>query len=103
MYKTCFPVEVRQSQAVIFGNANRNVGGNIPPNPENELKLWRDVSFRNTVQHLSGQTISMPPIGSDYGQWNVPKTLRVELDSDTNAVVGGASKDFQITNYRMCW
>lgn len=88
---------------MIFGDAERSVGGNIPPNPENELKFWRDVSFRNTVHHHSGQNISMPPTDPDYGQWEVPKTLRDELDSVTKAIFGGASQDFHITNYRMCW
>ena len=45
----------------------------------------------------------MPPTDPDYGQWKVPKTLRDELDGVTKAIFGGASQDFHITNYRMCW
>ncbi|KAL8671849.1 MAG: hypothetical protein Q9168_003665 [Polycauliona sp. 1 TL-2023] len=78
-------------------------GGNIPPNSDHELKFWRDISFRNTVQHHCGEAISMPPVEPEYGQWNVPKKLRNELDSVAKAIFGDTLQDFSLIKHRICW
>lgn len=79
------------------------VGGSIPPNPENELKFWRDVPFKNTVKHHSGRLISMPPDGQHQGQWNVSPAMRSEVEAVGKGVFGALVKTYQIQEHRICW
>jgi hypothetical protein len=80
-----------------------NIGGSIPPNPEKELKLWRDVPFKNTVKHSSGRLISMPPEKPDYGQWDVSSAMKAEIGEVSKAVFGRKIEAFPIGDYRICW
>jgi hypothetical protein len=78
-------------------------GGNIPPNSDDELKFWQEASFMNTVEHSSGQLISMPPNEPDYGQWNVSQKMKDEVALLNQSVFGAEGRSFHIENYRICW
>ncbi|KAK8096157.1 hypothetical protein PG999_014179 [Apiospora kogelbergensis] len=80
------------------------IGGVVPPNPENQLKFCRDQSFANTMFHeTAGQNISVPPLQSDYDQWNLSPGMKAEIARTVKGIYGGKSSDWDITNHRICW
>lgn len=79
-------------------------GGVIPPNPENQLKFYRDQSFANTIFHETAQqNISAPPEKADYDQWNVSVGMKTEIRRTVKGVYGNKSDNWEIKDYRICW
>lgn len=72
-------------------------------NTENKLKYWRDVSFKNTVQHPSGRQMSMPPSDPDYAQWKLSPGMKAEMDVVNKGILGQVGADFTMQGYRICW
>ena len=75
----------------------------MPANVENELKFARDVSFTNTVEHASGLRISMPPDEPLYSQWDVPQSLKDELETVSQGIFGKEVDKLELENHRICW
>ncbi len=76
----------------------------IPPNPENQLKFYRDQSFANTIFHQAAkQNISVPPDHLDYDQWNLSPGMKAEVDRTIRGIYGNKADSWEITDYRICW
>lgn len=79
-------------------------GGNLPPNSDNQLKVYRDESFTNTIHHeASGQDISAPPDRADYGQWELSPGMKEEVRLVFKGIFGKEAADWKLHNYRICW
>ena len=79
-------------------------GGSIPPNAENQLKFYRDVSFTNTIFHeASGQNISAPPSQHDYAQWELSPGMKQEVGLVSKGIYGEKSKSWELEKFRICW
>ncbi|KAF2174959.1 sarcosine oxidase-like protein [Zopfia rhizophila CBS 207.26] len=74
------------------------LGGCLPPTPSNELKFWRDVTFRNTIRHEYGQLISVP----DHEQSPSP-LMKAEVNMVKKSVYGRRANFIELENYRICW
>ncbi|KAK0715426.1 hypothetical protein B0H67DRAFT_683653 [Lasiosphaeris hirsuta] len=60
---------LNDADAAYFRQGPCFLGGSIPPTSDNQLKVYRDQSFTNTVYHeASTQHISVSPGSADYGQ-----------------------------------
>ncbi|VBB84701.1 Putative Sarcosine oxidase [Podospora comata] len=80
------------------------IGGSLPPNSDNQLKVYRDESFRNTVLHeASGQEISVPPSKPSYDQWDLSPGMKKEIRSSFEGIFGEKAKNWELFNYRICW
>ncbi|KAI1429746.1 sarcosine oxidase-like protein [Xylaria sp. FL1777] len=81
-----------------------NAGGVIPPNSENRIKFYRDVSFNNTIRHeVTGKNISIPPSRADYDQWNLSSGMKEEVRQTCKGIYGNASDTWELKDYRVCW
>jgi hypothetical protein len=56
------------------------------------------VSFKNTIQHQSGQFISVP----DYEQLPTEK-MKEEVMAVNKGVFGKFGASLHLKEYRMCW
>ncbi|KAK1961149.1 FAD dependent oxidoreductase [Colletotrichum sublineola] len=77
--------------------------GSVPHSKDKTLKFWGQIIFRNTQSHPSGGRFSAPPPAPDYAQFDVPKTLRDDVDYAGKSLFGKGSADFKNENYRICW
>ncbi|KAM7222023.1 FAD dependent oxidoreductase [Rhypophila decipiens] len=77
-------------------------GGYIPPTVHTPLKFWSDMTYKNTVQHPSGRTMSMPPAGEDNNQWAVPEAMSRELEEAAIGILGPDS-GITLCDFRVCW
>jgi len=78
--------------------------GCLPLPNINSLKYWGQIIFRNTVEHpITGLPLSMPPIQSEYGQWDVPLALKDDVRQAPKSIFG--KKDFSrdLEKFRICW
>ncbi len=76
----------------------------MPVNSENQIKIYRDQSFTNTVFHeASGQHISVPPSTADYDQWTLSPGMKDEVGQVFKGIFGEKAKNWEIHNYRVCW
>ncbi|KAK0659138.1 putative sarcosine oxidase [Cercophora samala] len=104
-------VKVSETDATLFkkgpvfvNDLDPAIGGSLPPNSNNELKVYRDESFKNTILHeASGQQISVPPSKLDYGQRDLTPGMKEELKSTFEGIFGEKAKDWELFNYRICW
>ncbi|KAK0653130.1 sarcosine oxidase-like protein [Cercophora newfieldiana] len=79
-------------------------GGSMPPTSDNQLKIYRDQSFTNTVYHeASGQHISIPPESTDYGQWELSPLMKEEVSLVFKGIFGKKAENWEFHNYRVCW
>jgi hypothetical protein len=70
----------------------------------NAFKYWGQIIFRNTVEHpITNMPLSMPPMKSDYAQWDVPLALKDDVRQAPKSVFG--RKDFtqELEKFRICW
>ncbi|EFQ34271.1 FAD dependent oxidoreductase [Colletotrichum graminicola] len=77
--------------------------GSVPHSKDKTLKFWGQIIFRNTQPHPNGDRFSAPPPASDYAQFDVPKTLRDDVDYAGKSLFGKGSAGFKNENYRICW
>ena len=87
----------------MFQRLNVIKGGCIAPNTENELKFWKDISFKNTVKHESGRMISMPPDAPLYNQWELSKIMKDEVERVKEGIFGKHGAHLAIDDWRICW
>ncbi|KAK1981877.1 FAD dependent oxidoreductase [Colletotrichum cereale] len=77
--------------------------GSVPHSKDRTLKFWGQIIFRNTQPHPNGGRFSAPPPAPDYAQFDVPKTLRDDVDFAGESLFGKGSAGFKNENYRICW
>lgn len=76
----------------------------MPPNRDGALKFWGQWIFRNTVHHpATGSEISMPPSGTDYDQWKVPKSLEDDVSFANKVIFGKKGQELELEKFRICW
>ncbi|KAI0107547.1 sarcosine oxidase-like protein [Nemania sp. FL0031] len=96
--------EVYGKGPCFVSEAGYTLGGVIPPNSENRIKFYRDVSFTNTIRHeVTGKDISVPPSRADYDQWNVSLGMKEEVRQTCKGIYGNASDTWELKDYRVCW
>lgn len=77
--------------------------GSVPHSGDRTLKFWGQTLFRNTQPHPNGTLISSPPAKPDYAQFDVPTTLREDVDFAGKTIFGKLSDEFSTESYRICW
>ncbi|KAI1348856.1 sarcosine oxidase [Xylaria sp. FL0043] len=74
--------------------------GTLPPNSENQIKFWGQYIF----QFPQGTpSLSRPPSGANYSQWDVPESLKADVAVANEATFGKRGIDWKIHTHRMCW
>ena len=70
----------------------------------NAFKYWGQIIFRNTVEHpITSLPLSMPPIQSDYAQWDVPLTLKDDVRRAPESFFGRKVLGRDLEKFRICW
>ncbi|KAF6785030.1 sarcosine oxidase [Colletotrichum sojae] len=77
--------------------------GGVPHSKDKTLKFWGQTIYRNTQPHPSGTHVSRPPQEPDYAQFDVPASLREDVDLAGKSMYGKLSEDFKVEKYRICW
>ncbi|KAL1877515.1 hypothetical protein Daus18300_002503 [Diaporthe australafricana] len=77
--------------------------GSVPHSRDRTLKFWGQTFFTNTRPHPNGRAMSSPPSEPDYAQFEVPATLKEDVDFAGKTIFGRLSDDFNTENYRVCW
>jgi hypothetical protein len=78
--------------------------GCLPLPKINALKYWGQIIFRNTVRHpITSMPLSMPPIQSDYAQWDVPLVLKDDVRRGPESIFGKNQFSQELEKFRICW
>ncbi|KAI1506025.1 FAD dependent oxidoreductase [Biscogniauxia marginata] len=77
--------------------------GSLPPNEERQLKWWGQCIFKNTQTTPGGRQVSAPPPHPDYAQWDVPETLKEDVQYANKATFGKLGETWKLEQYRICW
>ncbi|KAI1343502.1 sarcosine oxidase [Xylariaceae sp. FL0016] len=77
--------------------------GTLPLNSDKQLKWWGQHIFKNTQKMSSGNRISAPPPHADYAEWEVPGTLKEDVEFAKDVTFGKFGKDWNIHTHRICW
>ncbi|TPX10385.1 uncharacterized protein E0L32_008604 [Thyridium curvatum] len=77
--------------------------GSLPPTPDRELKWWGQTIFRNTREVLPGRFLSAPPAEPDYGQWDVSRKLKEDIDHANKVFYGKNGANWTMEKHRICW
>jgi len=79
--------------------------GCLPLPSLNSMKFWGQIIFRNTLEHPDASIpLSMPPMQSDYAQWDVPLRLKDDVRQAPKSLFG--TKDLgtlELEKFRICW
>ncbi|KUJ14545.1 FAD dependent oxidoreductase [Mollisia scopiformis] len=78
--------------------------GCLPLPKLNAFKYWGQVIFRNTVEHpITKESLSMPPSGPNYNQWDVPLALKEDVRGGPRSVLGNKNLSDRFEEFRICW
>jgi hypothetical protein len=78
--------------------------GCLPLPKINALKYWGQMIFRNTLEHqITRKPLSMPPLKSDYAQWDVPLTLKDDVRRGPESMFGRNKVNQELEKFRICW
>ncbi|KAI0913397.1 sarcosine oxidase [Ustulina deusta] len=74
--------------------------GTLPPSGGNQIKFWGQSIF----QFPQGTpSVSHPPSGADYHQWEVPEALKADVAVANEATFGKRGTGWKIHTHRICW
>lgn len=92
-----------KTQSLQLRDANISSGGSygcLPLADADALKYWS----QHIVSNFAGSSISTPPQGRDYSQWDIPERLKDDLRLNaTKAVLGDKTQDLNFQYFRLCW
>ncbi|KPM41237.1 hypothetical protein AK830_g5306 [Neonectria ditissima] len=77
--------------------------GAVPHTQDKTVKFWGQHIFKNTQQHPSGLQFSMPPQKADYGQWDVPESLKDDVRFANTVIFAEQGDKFPMDQFRICW
>ncbi|RYP44780.1 hypothetical protein DL768_008791 [Monosporascus sp. mg162] len=77
--------------------------GSLPPNKDRQLKWWGQHIFKNTQKMPSGTELSAPPPERDYAQWEVPESLKGDVNFANRVTFGKQGESWKIEQHRICW
>ncbi len=91
-----FSVHSSRLLTCITGPSN----GTLPPSGGNQIKFWGQSIF----QFPQGTpSVSHPPSGADYNQWEVPEALKADVAVANEATFGKRGAGWKIHTHRICW
>ena len=68
------------------------------------IKCWGQIIFRNTLEDsIANMPLSMPPVQSDYDQWNVPLALKDDVRQAPKSLFGSKDSELELEKFRICW
>ncbi|KAM0812033.1 hypothetical protein AB5N19_14350 [Seiridium cardinale] len=77
--------------------------GTLPPNKESQMKWWGQRIFKNTQEVAKDKFISAPPDAPDYAEWNVPDSLKDDVNFANEVTFGTKVQAWELEQYRICW